>query len=171
MIHMFNVPLFNMKCTDWQNKKNKLLKISDNIIIKNKDTVLTDYIEQNKFYCDQIVSIFEEELDIFCKESHIKHVTIQNAWFEIAEKNMYHGIHNHGAVGYSAVCFIEYDKELHEPTVFISPYDNFIDGSTLYYKPYVDEGTLIMFPSMVKHYTTPNKNDKIRKVVSFNINV
>ena len=72
--------------------------------------------------------------------------------------------------GFSSVCFVEYDENVHTPTKFISPYSNFVNGSCLDHSPKnVIEGSLIFFPSAILHYTHPNNNNNTRTILSFNL--
>ena len=59
---------------------------------------------------------------------------------------MNHAVHVHGATGFSSVCFIEYDKEDHKSTVFVSPFGNCVTGTLERYSPEVEEGDIIFFP-------------------------
>ena len=73
-------------------------------------------------------------------------------------------------MGFSAVCFVEYDQEVHTPTQFIAPFNDFMQGNTLQYSPScVMEGTLLIFPSVIHHFTLPNTSDKRRIALSFNL--
>ena len=93
------------------------------------------------------------------------------SWFETSSQGDYHGIHTHGLVGYSAVCFIDYDSDEHTATQFVSSFNNLLTGEALQHSPEVNEGSLIFFPACILHYTEPNKSVKERKILSFNINV
>ena len=46
---------------------------------------------------------------------------------------------------------------------------NPITGEVIHYEPDVEEGDLILFPSFIHHYTTPNQTDTERIVLSFNL--
>ena len=166
---MFQVPLFSTMCIDWENKKNNLLKLYKNLTFN--DEQYTDWIHNKKSnYCDEIEDIFKYELEQFENILKIKNIEIINSWFEKSLLNNYHSAHNHGATGYSAVCYIKFNKFIHKPLTFISPFGSFFTGTTLYYTPeFVEEGTILFFPSTINHYVTPNNSDIERLVVSFNM--
>jgi len=175
---MFKIPILHLRVRNWEMKKNILLNIDNTTQIKlsEEESIRSDYYTQQTNdeagkYNFQIETLFKEEINLFCKEFNFIEYRIVMSWFESAFQGDYHGVHNHGLVGYSAVCFIEYDKEEHTPTQFVSPFNNFITGLNLDYSPQVDEGSLIFFPAVILHYTEPNKSVKERKVLSFNINV
>lgn len=94
---------------------------------------------------------------------------MKHAWFELATQHGYHAPHRHGVLGYSSVCYIDFDENLHTSTKFIAPFTNWITGTDLLYQPQVIEGTVIFFPSAILHYTEANYSEKPRKIVSFNL--
>jgi hypothetical protein len=173
--YMFKIPIVHVSVKDWNQKKNVLLGMigSSKMRKLNEENVSSDYYNQtnNPLYNIQIAQLFKEELDIFCNELKFSQYKIVMSWFQTSSKGDYHGIHTHGLVGYSAVCFIDYDDNEHTPTQFISPFNNLLTGSALLYSPTVKEGSLIFFPACILHYTEPNTSTKERKILSFNINV
>ena len=167
--HIFYVPILQIECEDWNNKKN-ILK-SNEINFAFKDTVHTDYFEFSKKQTN-VEKIFENELKIFSKEFELNKLEIAYSWFEKSKKYNYHPPHNHGFGLYSAVCYVDYDEQEHKPINFICPFLNFVDGTNLEYVPQnVKEGTIIFFPAALSHYTMPNLSNKDRLVFSFNIHV
>jgi hypothetical protein len=174
--NIFCVPLFVYQCTNWGHKKlllNELYgKIQDNVKLVNK--VYTDFSnkkEKVQVYNSQVESIFEDEIGLLKKELGIDYnYRIINSWFEVAEQNNYHNIHTHGDVGYSAVCFINFNLLEHSSTIFLSQYKDPITGKDISFQdPSVEEGTIIFFPSSLQHFTRPNTSHSLRKVISFNL--
>ena len=171
--HMFYVPILHLKCKDWDMKQKKLLEHietnSEKIKYYENDNIFTDYFhnpkESNKFFEE----LFDDELIYFIEKINYSTKEIHSSWIEISELTNYHRVHNHGAYGYSAVCFIKFDRNEHESTSFISPFLSFTDGNPLIYNPEVEEGSIIFFPSSINHYTNPNTSEKKRMILSFNI--
>ena len=89
-------------------------------------------------------------------------------WFQKYYENQFHSPHNHGAIGYSSVLYINFDKRIHKATRFLPPFND-PDGNHIEFAPDVDEGSFIFFPSYLYHYTLPNKSDTIRIIMSMNI--
>ncbi|NBW15932.1 MAG: hypothetical protein EBR82_48905 [Caulobacteraceae bacterium] len=169
---MFEVPIINLKIDNWQHKKEKLIEVLRlvNSTINQQGTIYTDYFsdQQQYSYIKNIEDIFSDEISTIC--TLLKQpMYVNNCWFEVAKLNNYHGIHNHGSVGYSAVCYMQYKKELHSSIRLVSPFYNFLTGDCIDYSPEISEGSLICFPSAVLHYTEPNLSDVDRIVVSFNL--
>ena len=108
------------------------------------------------------------ELEVLADILDVKNLDVTDSWFEDSNRNTYHGIHNHGGDGYSAVCFLEYDDQEHIPTQFVSSTLSAISNEAIIYSPSnVIEGDVIFFPSNTLHYTEPSESDKIRSILSW----
>lgn len=190
---MFTVPLLHIKMSNWEDKKQKLIELfnlNKKWLVK-RDTVNTTYLNENDFenvdlrreFWDKNVSecisnIFNEERKIIYemfgnpnlypeRSAHINY-----AWFQEQKNGMFHGPHTHGVCGLSAVCFIEYDKNQHTPTIFLSPYLNPTKGHNEEYSDTnVSSGSLLVFPSNIVHFTQPNNTSSDRIILALNINV
>jgi hypothetical protein len=171
IIGMFTVPLVHLVVDDWKEKKKKLLDLYKNLPLASdgENTLLTNFHKDNKILNNDVENIFENEIKKFKTEFNLTQFKVNSSWFEETELNGNHSIHNHGQYGYSSVCYVEYNKEEHTSTVFVSPFNNTLTGEIITYKPEVDEGSIIFFPSSILHYTIPNKSIKKRLVVSFNL--
>lgn len=173
--NMFFVPIINLKVCNWQEKKKKLLKLYDetspNIQLHGEDRqIYTNYFKDCFEIKSEVQYILYEEIKSLCGYILQKNFLVTGAWFQKTEKSGFHPIHNHGPIGYSSVCFINYNKKLHAPTHFIAPFLNFFDGTTLYYTPEnIEEGSIIFFPSSINHYTNPNSINDERLILSFNL--
>jgi len=168
---MFNIPFVILKCDNWKHKKQKLIELSASQTMFRDKTIKTDFFNNlGNLYCEEISSLFKDEIETAYNQLKItEKMKLSQAWFEFAEKGMHHPIHNHGAIGYSAICYLEYSPKLHTATTFIAPYNNFIDGQTLDVTLDVAEGSIVFFPSVIHHYSMPNQSDTVRKILSFNL--
>jgi hypothetical protein len=187
-MNIFSIPFYKFSIEDWEDVKphiiNEYLKadlkcINSNLLSDNQ--LYTDYYDifQHKFmpeYLSNTLKIlspqiekFFEQVSEFCDKSLIEKSRVTSAWYERLEKNMNHPIHNHGAIGFSAVCYINFDKNIHLPTIFLAPFNSFLNGQTLHYQPDVDEGDIVFFPSFLQHYAPTNTTDNNRLIFSFNI--
>jgi hypothetical protein len=181
---IFSIPLFTIsKLSNWQEKKNGMLKIFEEYqdkIVK-KGNVLTSYVTDKdslwyKEFIEKITKILNEELhliyEIFGNEKYPdKKANVLDAWFQEQKQYMYHGPHNHGMSGLSVICFLEYDENEHTPTQFISPYQDTLRGYFLNHFEKVTEGSMLIFPSNIMHYTEPNQSKKSRIIFSMNVEV
>ena len=182
---MFYVPLCHIKISNWKEKKQLLLelysKIEKNLTYLDskgeKGTIKNDFgyqqlYNKHEMHTSTITKILENEIIQFITTYNLNEVEIYGSWFEKGNIGDYHSVHNHGALGYSSVCFINYDSKVHTPTKFQSPFLNFVSGEIIHTFPSnIEEGSLIFFPSAIAHSTIPGQTDKDRLVLSFNLDV
>ena len=175
---MFSVPLFTFQVKDWKDKKSRILralpKLTDQHLSLDKDSN-TDYYLNNSgkslpAYTSTVMDCLSDAMAEFCEAGFPAEPEITAMWFETSFRSNYHGAHNHGSLGYSAVLFVEYDETVHQPTRFLAPFQNFFSGGLIDYWPKgVTEGTLIIVPSVILHDIQPNGSDIARTVIAFNI--
>ena len=159
----FSVPIYNYKVKNWEIKKKKLLDLFNSLQHKVVGNAITSPIDIKTNILLEEIKIFEEDIQMKFYSSEV--------WFQKYENSMDHEVHTHGPKGFSSVCFIEYDKNLHKPTTFISPFGNYITGELERYAPDVEEGDLIFFPSNLLHYAPSNLSNKTRIIMSFNLQI
>lgn len=157
----FSISIYKYKVKDWDEKRKKLLQKFSNSKCKLVGNVISSQIEQN-------ANIFSHEIKMFEDDIKLK-LSATEIWFQKYENKMDHGIHNHGSVGFSSVCFIEFIKNIHTPTVFVSPFSNHITDEFEMYAPDVEEGDIIFFPSNLLHYVPTNLSNISRTIASFNL--
>lgn len=186
MNSMFNIPIFKYKIENWTEVKATLIKQFKNSLSETvsnqhdggqihtdffkciKEPSIPEYIIKSLHCMDPyIVKFLGEVSEYYSKPSD--QIGVSSAWFQKQEENMLHGIHNHGAVGFSSICYVKFDKDVHLPTTFISPFNDFLFGNTDYYQPEVEEGDVIFFPSMVQHYSPTNSSNSERIIFSYNL--
>jgi len=178
---MFTVPFLHVEVRNWNIKKKQLKDLYYSTLVVHSidkgEYVNTNYhtldlkSQNYKLYLNNIQSILDEEIKYFKDYFNIQTHTMKSAWFEQALQYQFHEVHNHGTTGYSSVCFIDYDTSVHTPTKFLSPFDHFLTGEHMLYTPDVTEGSLIFFPSAVKHFTNPNTSNQERIILSFNLDL
>lgn len=183
IIPLYSVPLIHLKLNDWENKKSILMETYEKVSSNPKSfreegntkySVITDFhqtFEDEDFSTTEvIVKHFEEELQ-FISEVFNCYVDVNNSWFEKSSRNRQHPPHTHGNCGLSCVVFIKFDPKYHGPTIFIDP--NLASDSPSaplnQMPPGVREGSMIVFPSYLAHYTLPNQTDVDRIILSFNM--
>ena len=180
---MFYVPLVHIRCNQWDAKKKELTNLLDEdhcMKVGNQgyaDNVNSDYgyqsqTNQEGMHNESISEILKDEISEFCSSLHLPQAKIAHSWFEKGTQSDFHAVHNHGALGYSVVCFVDYDSTVHEPTCFCSPFNNFLDGTCSEFQPQgIVEGDIIFFPSTILHHTKPSHSEIPRTVVSFNLDI
>tara|TARA_B100000242_G_C42875088_1_gene406040 strand:+ start:163 stop:669 length:507 start_codon:yes stop_codon:yes gene_type:complete len=165
---MLTIPFYHYKVSNWKEKKEQLLDFVSNLSFKyfNKPADLyTTYGDQTSSIP---LKILEDDILKFTTEVKYSGEINAEIWFQKYYENQFHSPHNHGAIGYSSVLYINFDKRMHDGTRFLAPFND-PDGNHVEFAPDVDEGSLIFFPSYLYHFTVPNKSDSIRIIMSMNI--
>ena len=90
-------------------------------------------------------------------------------WHQTTANGQFHGVHNHGPVGITAVLYVDFKPEIHKATTFFAPFHNYINGEVVDFMPDVEEGDVVFFPSYLPHMQEPNFTGVSRTIVSFNI--
>jgi hypothetical protein len=174
--HMFYVPMMHFK-SSWNKeiKDEVLSRLSKSRLFReeNTNTNYSPLFYNNPEYKEFVVTCLREDLNNFAKDIEVPRdsLVVKDMWHETSEKNDCHIIHNHGAIGYSACWYVDFDFDEHLGTTFYSPFNNFLSGSVIPYRPLVAEGDVVFFPSSIMHEAQPNKSNKPRTVVSFNISI
>tara|TARA_B100000902_G_scaffold67021_1_gene73326 strand:+ start:4071 stop:4640 length:570 start_codon:yes stop_codon:yes gene_type:complete len=169
-IGIFDFPIYHRTLLNWEEKKDQLLELRSKYLRHIKvENIITDYRSTNN-YSEKVYEILRKDVNSFYNEFRLENYFIRNSWIEVAEKNMDHKIHNHGATGFSAVVYMDYNPKYHTPTHFLSPFGDFETGtSRVFVPPKIAEGSIIIFPSMLNHFTIPNDSDVPRTILSFNM--
>ena len=170
--HMFFVPLFSIELENWGNRKKDFKNLCniDDPKYKN-DEQYSDYYDYRANGCSYIrtfENLVENELLLIKKELG-GDFWIDGLLTQKYEKTNHMSVHNHGNQGYSAILFVDFDPEHHFSTTFFAPFVNFITGESLSFEPNIKEGTMIFFPSVLLHQASPNKSNKHRTIISFNL--
>ena len=171
LIDIFPIKIVHIKVNNWEEKKKKILSNMGDL----KTIPKGEFVESNFFECLKeegkdlmdVRSILKEELTEFMQLAG--KAAVYGSWIERSTKGMFHDIHNHGSIGYSAVCYVSYDSSIHTSTQFISPFNDPVTGEVIKCGLSVEEGDLILFFSNIHHYTLPNQSDTERIVLSFNL--
>jgi oxalate decarboxylase/phosphoglucose isomerase-like protein (cupin superfamily) len=54
-------------------------------------------------------------------------------------------------------------------TIYLQPWNDWTIDRTIYRKIPVKEGDIVIIPKFIKHFTEPNKSKKIKKVISWDM--
>ena len=165
---MLTIPFYHYKVSNWKEKKEQLLDFVSNLSFKYFDQIADLYTTYGDQTSSIPLKILEDDILKFTTEVKYSGEMDADIWFQKYYENQFHSPHNHGAIGYSAVLYINFDKRIHEGTRFLAPFND-PDGNHIEFVPDVDEGSLIFFPSYLYHYTLPNKSDTIRIIMSMNL--
>tara|TARA_B000000565_G_scaffold13410_1_gene9708 strand:+ start:690 stop:1271 length:582 start_codon:yes stop_codon:yes gene_type:complete len=184
---LFAIGINKFTVNNWEEKKPKLLKLIElndaDVAFLDAKECKTDYFKfQTKppyfeDFCkimaeelDEIVDVFTEGLaDRYGGECPVNSLDSWQLWSQQYDKGEYHGAHNHGMMNLSCVLYVEFDPKEHLPTTFYSPFPNPYYGTIHKAQPPVNEGEIIVFPSLLLHEAPVSPSDKQRTIMSFNI--
>ena len=165
---MLTIPFYHYKVNNWREKKEQLLDFVSNLPFRLNDQIANLYTTYGDQSSSKVLKILEDDIIKFTTEVKYSGEMDADIWFQKYYENQFHSPHNHGAIGYSSVLYINFDKRIHDGTRFLAPFND-PDGKHIEFAPDVDEGSLIFFPSYLNHYTLPNKSDTIRVIMSMNL--
>ncbi len=173
-IKQFEIPFVQSEVIDWKEKKNDLLKafasVKNNLKLGADPVshVYTDYFSNGTYHPDPRL-VLRQELNYFYSRIDLRNPIITGVWMQRYTKNCFMAPHNHGATGYSCICFVKFNPEEHTATRFMAPFPDLVTGDNIEFVPSVKEGTIIFFPSALMHYALPNTSTEERVILSMNI--
>ncbi len=180
---MFMMPYFRYHVEEWQDRKEEILSdlyaFHDGVITKDpseiSDTCHTSYYEETDYkefkpFIDLLGPYLQRlSMEAMNKGFYRKPIdNITRVWFQVQEQNEYHSMHNHGAIGWAAVFYADYDNEVHEATKFYSTMFT-CNGEIMSFQPGCKEGDIIFFPSQVFHESPITRSEKSRTIISLNM--
>ena len=151
--------IYKYKISNWQEKKYKLIELFYKTKPRIYGNVITNFSssQENKdLIIKEIIRLFNDEIDNL-KEIIGSEYFLESAWIQEYQKDMNHGLHNHG-VGYSSVIYINFDKEKHSSTIFVDK------ENSKSFLPEVEEGDIIFFNSKHYHHCPTNESDDKRMI-------
>jgi len=165
----FMIPVFTHPVENWSDHKDEIINMLD---LEDGDGHQTDYFkyhQQDKLppYTTRLFELLQPALKEF-DDVYPHAFDIRNIWCQKYGKGSYHQLHNHGAVGYSAILYGQLADD-HTPTSFFAPFLDFIEGNVIEYVPEVSEGDIIFFPSCLTHQCKVVQSESERVIFSFNI--
>ena len=177
---MFSIPLIRYKIENWEHNKKRILDAlppEDGDKGKkhptyNQDKLTTDWATWQSdtdvlpSYASVLIDIIKPYLKKFVGDMPI---SFTDMWYQKYYNGSYHTTHNHGAIGWSSVVYVEFDPEVHVATRLLSPFGNHIDGTVMEYMPKIEEGDMIIFPSSILHESGVQRTDKRRTIISYNM--
>jgi len=166
---MFKNLVYQYGIGNWENKKEEILKLIDDSKFQRNDVFETDRQLSNNLYLTPFSEIFKEDIDNFRIELEVPTLRITNVWSVRYQQGDFHPPHTHSSTGYSGIIYLEYDESVHTGTYFVNSVTDPITDLTAYSVPTVYEGTIVIAPSNVLHFTYPNMSNKIRSIIGFDI--
>ena len=167
---LFEFPSYIYPIDDWEFKKKSLLsRINKSEFVRTDlQNFETDRSTNGNTYIRYLEEFLEPQLIEFCKEAKVS-CSMTDAWCVKYQKGDYQTTHNHRGWGFSGLIHVEFDPEVHKPATFVSPWQNPVNDTTSLAQFPSLEGLLMIAPSWALHFVAPNKSDKERIVVAFDL--
>lgn len=167
---VFEIPIYKYEIENWEENKKSLMKILPDFLQKGD---FTDYYDNQMasfmpLYANTVFNLIQRSMEDFAQYYPCP-AQIVNMWCERSRAGDRHEPHNHGATGFSAVLYVQFEEGKHKPTRFFSPFGDPANGDLMQYEPDVKEGDLIIFPSFLIHESQMCDTDYERIIISFNI--
>jgi hypothetical protein len=169
---LFVVPIFKYQCKDWDFKKKKILSKIERKGFQRSllQTFNSNRSNKDSLFMSCFVETFAEELKEFAIELGVNDIRVTDVWTVRYDQDDYQGPHNHRSYSYSGILYAEYDSKVHQPTIFVGPWNDPVTDTTQLSMPQdVQEGTIVFFPSVLLHYVPQNKSHKKRTIISFDL--
>ena len=169
---LFNIPFWEMQTINFTKKKKdivKLLKKYPEEKLEFQD-FYTNRQTDTKGLVEGFTEIIKEELTILAEQVFHRNIAITDCWSVSYDKNDLHAIHNHSSTGISGILYLDL-PEKSPVTTYVQPWNDFISDTTLYNNVPVSEGTIVISPSFVMHFSSPNKSKDKKRVISWDMKI
>ena len=176
---LFAVPGFTYKIKNWKQAKKKVEGILKKYpcIKQRSQNFLTNRWSPQVDHQTLIADVFEivkPYINTLAQQTRTN-LNITAAWATSYKKGMDHLLHNHAQYkagrsnSWSGVLYTHFDPKEHQRTAFKQPFPSFETCNIVFVVPPVTEGTLIITPSMLEHFTPPNQSKKVRTIIGFDM--
>jgi hypothetical protein len=167
---LFQVPMFYYQISKWKSKKRKLLKLLKDYPVspKKNQFFLTNRQGPRKNLTTKFCEIFKPELEQFSKDTQ-RDVAVHEVWSIQYHQHDYQITHNHGSTGYSGLLYVNYNPKKHRANTYMQPWNHIESNDSVFNRPPVKEGTLVIVPSFINHFVIPNQSNELREVIGFDM--
>ena len=167
--NLFEIVTHKIHISDWQQHKNRILSLvpfNSEEYLKDPTLSYGDYFDESRLYSSELLDVIKPHLTDLEKLYTIH--DYGNPWCQGYLQSDWHSPHNHGSEGLSCIFYAHYDSKVHRPTEYISPFPS-IYGNIATRILEVEEGDLVVFPSVLLHVAPPSGSDKSRIIFAFNM--
>jgi len=170
---LFDIPVFSYTVQNWKSKKTQITEWLDKTTLSRpqRGHFYSDreFSRYNKFYAKGFADLLHFELKSFKDEVELPSLSMVDVWFVEYEKGDFHVPHTHRSVGFSGILYVNFNKEEHPSTTFIQPWPGIFEDETIMKNVEAQEGTVLIVPSNLLHFTEPSKSDQKRTIMGFDL--
>ena len=165
---LFNIPYYTIPTLNFSTKKKMLINLLKSYPEKKHgiQTFATNRQTDRSGLAEAFTQIVGEELELLSSKIK-KHLHLKDIWSVSYSKGDYHSPHNHGSTGLSGILYLDLPKDA-PVTSYIQPWNNIETDTTIYYPLPVQEGTIVIVPQFIQHFSPPSKTKK--RIISWDMN-
>ena len=169
--NLFNIPMWSIPTLNFSKKKKQLEQLVKGFPEKKHglQTFATNRQSDRTGFVEAFSNICGEELNMLSKKLQ-KDIQIEDIWSVSYKKGDYHTPHDHGSTGLAGILYLNMPKKA-PVTQYIQPWNDWYSDRTIYYPLPVNDGTIVVTPKFVRHFTEPNKDTKIKRVISWDMKI
>lgn len=181
VVNMFTIPLYTFEFKDHQAYKSLIMQqLSSDSLYKISPPYLkmtNGNLHKNPIF-KPYYDFFNESLNYVMSDLGYKQdQSITSMWVTKQVENSFHPPHKHGNTFLAGVFYL-HGNPLSQGTTFLNPdnvlmiqpnldHDKKMKINSLYVNNF-SEGTLVIFPAWIMHYTQANQSGDSRYIMSFN---
>ena len=169
--NLFNIPMWSIPTLNFSKKKKQLEQLVKGFPEKKHglQTFATNRQSDRTGFVEAFSNICGEELNMLSKKLQ-KDIQIEDIWSVSYKKGDYHTPHDHGSTGLAGILYLNMPKKA-PVTQYIQPWNDWYSDRTIYYPLPVNEGTIVVTPKFVRHFTEPNTQTKVKRIISWDMKI
>ena len=168
---LFTIPMWSLPTLNFSEKKKQLEKLVKAFPEKKHgiQPFSTNRQSDRTGFANAFTNLLVDEFDMLSKRLK-RNIALDDIWSVSYKKGDYHTPHNHGATGLTGILYLNMPKD-GPVTQYIQPWNDWQSDRTIYYPLPVVEGTIVVVPKFVRHFTEPSKSKKIKRIISWDMKI
>ena len=168
---MFKINCYTLPTLNFKTKKKKLINLLKAYPEKKHgiQTFSTNRQTDRLGLSQGFTELLSEELEMLSGKIK-RDLAITDIWSVSYDKGDYHSPHNHGSLGFSGILYLNLPKDS-PATSYIQPWNDIYTDTTIYYPKPVEEGTIVVVPQFLTHFSPPNKSKSKKRIISWDMKI
>tara|TARA_Y100001937_G_scaffold22779_1_gene32606 strand:- start:271 stop:795 length:525 start_codon:yes stop_codon:yes gene_type:complete len=168
---LFTIPMWSLPTLNFTKKKKQLERLCKAFPERKHgmQTFATNRQNDRTGFDQAFTEICSDELNMLSQKLK-RDIQIEDIWSVSYKKGDYHTPHNHGATGLTGILYLNMPKD-GALTQYIQPWNDWITDNTIYYPMPIKEGSIVVVPKFVRHFTEPHKSNKIKRIISWDMKI
>tara|TARA_Y100001938_G_scaffold22721_1_gene29396 strand:- start:269 stop:793 length:525 start_codon:yes stop_codon:yes gene_type:complete len=168
---LFTIPMWSLPTLNFTKKKKQLERLCKAFPERKHgmQTFATNRQNDRTGFDQAFTEICSDELNMLSQKLK-RDIQIEDIWSVSYKKGDYHTPHNHGATGLTGILYLNMPKD-GALTQYLQPWNDWITDNTIYYPMPIKEGSIVVVPKFVRHFTEPHKSNKIKRIISWDMKI